>query len=60
MLLITEPSGARLPRGNVTVLVKPCSLRTARAHDHIIGTDAVLVEQAVAQTPCAARSFPTT
>ena len=25
MLLITEPIGARLPRGNVTVLVRPCS-----------------------------------
>ncbi len=31
VLLITEPSGARLPRGNVTVLVRPARARLRRA-----------------------------
>src|SRR5437867_10254144 len=40
VLLITAPSGARLPLGNVTVLVSPRA-RARGIHDHVVGADAV-------------------
>ena len=49
VLLITEPSGARLPRGNVIVLVSPAAARLLRRHDHVVGIDAVLRAQALPQ-----------
>ena len=41
VLLMTEPSGARLPTGKQTVEVRPRSTRAVGRHDHVIGIDAV-------------------
>ena len=46
---MTEPSGARLPRGKVTVLVRPALRGSFGAHDHVVGIDAVARASNVAQ-----------
>ena len=59
VLLMTEPSGARLPRGKVTVLVSPRSRACVGRHDHVVGIDAVALAQQLAQPARGARSSPT-
>ena len=45
VLLMTEPSGARLPTGKVSVRVSPRSAAPRRRHDHVVRIDAVLLAQ---------------
>jgi hypothetical protein len=49
VLLMTAPSGARLPRGNVTVLVRPRSRAKAGGRMTEIGIHAIQVEQPLPQ-----------
>ena len=56
VLLMTEPSGARLPRGKVTVLVRPRSRRAAGRHDHVVRIDAVAFVQHLAETRAGVRT----
>src|SRR6185369_15647298 len=57
VLLITAPSGARLPRGNVTVLVRPRS-RARRIHDDVVRVHAVLLHQTLAQRGASRGALP--
>jgi hypothetical protein len=55
--LITAPSGARLPRGNVTVLVRPRARPLGR-HDHLVGIDAIACREQIAQLCAPLRALP--
>ena len=46
---MTEPSGARLPAGKVTVEVRPRRAGAVRVHDDVVGVDAVALAQGGAQ-----------
>ena len=58
VLLITEPSGARLPCGKVTVGGETGAGGAGRVHDHIAWIDAVTLLQYAAQLRAARGSFP--
>ena len=60
MLLMTEPSGARLPRGKQTVLVTPSSPGPLGRQDHVVGIDAVALAEPLPQGLRAAATSPTT
>ena len=49
VLLMTEPCGARFPRGKQTVLVRPSSRGPLGRQDHVIGIDAVALPEPSAQ-----------
>ncbi len=58
VLLTTDPSGARLPRGNVTVLVSPRAAAAWRRHDDVVRVDAVRLVEPLAEAPSPLAAFP--
>ena len=58
VLLMTEPWGARLPVGKVTVLGQPALSGAVGTHDDAIGINGVLGEQAIAQALAALGAGP--
>ncbi len=47
---MTDPSGARLPRGKVTVLVSPRCLALGGRENHVVGLDSVALPQHFSQS----------
>ena len=58
VLLITEPSGARLPCGKHTVEVRPRCAGHVRAHDYVVRIDAIPLAQPLAQSRAAFGLLP--
>ena len=56
--LMTEPWGARLPRGKVTVLVRPFDCGAVGGHDDVVGVYSVDVAEVVAHVLAAFGVFP--
>ena len=58
VLLMTDPSGARLPSGKQTVDVRPRLGAHLRRHDHVVRIDAVAFVQLRAQPRPSLGRFP--